>query len=111
MADIGQHLDTMPLNCVLFVLSAANPRIDRTLKRLIEIVIHKVHKRDYGKLGLVINHYKHDSGARGERAEFSGKSEQESKQAIRDDIAASLTGEGTIQSCKIPDQLIMSNIC
>ena len=92
MADVGSYMDDIPINCVLFVLQARNPRIDHTLKRLMEIVIHKVHRSDYNKLGVVINHYSHTVASKGERAELTNQTEQQSQQAVRDEIAKSLHG-------------------
>ena len=92
MADIGHYLDEMPVNCALFVLSSAMPRIDHTLKRLINIVIHKVDRSDYNKLGVIVNHYKHTTAAKSERSELADGRSQLQQQAVRDEIAKSLEG-------------------
>ena len=105
MADIGSYLDDMPINCVLFVLQAKNPRIDHTLKRLMEIVIHKVHRSDYNKLGVIVNHYSHSAASKAERAELNGKTEQQTQQAIRDEIAKSLHGNESVHCAHV--QLVL----
>ncbi|DBA80284.1 TPA: hypothetical protein ACH3X2_007418 [Trebouxia sp. C0005] len=93
MADIGSYLEKHPVNCVWFVLTATNPRIDQTMKRLINIIIQKVNRMDYGKLGFVVNHYRHTEAAKAERAEFSdGLSERQSQNNLRAEIEKSLKG-------------------
>ncbi|DBA80286.1 TPA: hypothetical protein ACH3X2_007419 [Trebouxia sp. C0005] len=91
MAKIGRYLDQEPVNCVLFVLSDGNPRIDHVMKRLINIVIQKVDKQDYDKLGFIVNRYKNDDAAKSERQELAdGQSEADIKNRKRGEIKASL---------------------
>lgn len=98
MAKIGRYLDQEPVNCVLFVLSDGNPRIDHVMKRLINIVIQKVDKQDYDKLGFIVNRYKNDDAAKSERQELAdGQSEADIKNRKRGEIKASLQGTASAE--------------
>jgi len=93
IADIGMQFDTMPLNCVLILFSYAKPRFDANLATLINNILEKVPRRDYDKVGFVINHYNHDDDNRFDRYMKSGaKTEQEIQQALTRDLVQRLTG-------------------
>ena len=92
MASIGKYLNIEPVNAVLFVLDY-NPRIDYTLKRLISIVITKVHLSDYNKLAIVINRYEHNDVARRKRQiQSNGQDEAQSQEITRQVVVKALEG-------------------
>lgn len=59
MATAGRYLDDNPVNAVVIVMDASNPRCDAVLSRLIHIIVGKVHRRDYDKIMVVVNKYSH----------------------------------------------------
>lgn len=60
MAAAGRYLDDNPVNAIVIVLGAINPRVDFTLARLIQIIVGKLHARDYNKILVAVNAYGHD---------------------------------------------------
>lgn len=57
MATAGRYLDDNPVNAVVIVMDASNPRCDAVLSRLIHIIVGKVHRKDYDKIMVVVNKY------------------------------------------------------
>lgn len=88
-----------PLCCVPFVVSYYNPRIDYTLKKLVDLVVHKLDRSADDNIGFVVNHYSHTKQAEAERAALNGgKTEQECQQTFRSLIAKLVKGETAIGS-------------
>lgn len=92
MAAIGNYLNSVPVNAIAFVLSA-NPRIDYTLKRLINIIVTKVHPSDFDKLCIVLNQWSHSDYWREERERVSGLAEDENQERRKSLILDALEGD------------------
>ena len=59
MAAVGRYLDDYPVNAIVIVLSAICPQVDFTLASLIQIIVGKLHLRDYNKILVAVNGYGH----------------------------------------------------
>ena len=75
MAIVGKYTNNEPINCILFILDL-NFRVNVTLRRLINIIVTKVHPADHDKLAVVINQYSHTAGAARRRSTISGGLEE-----------------------------------
>lgn len=92
MAEIGRYLNTEPINCILFVIEQ-NPRINVTLKRLINIIVTKLHSSDHDKVALVVNQWSHSAAAKEVRSDAKGGEDEKSiKDARRDMIVQAFAG-------------------
>ena len=108
MAIVGKYINSQPVNCVLFVLDM-NYRVNVTLRRLINIIVTKVHPVDHDKLAIVINWYSHTPEAAKVRKRLSGGlPENESKQQRIDLLITALSG---MPSFLLPAACSRSYIC
>ncbi len=59
LAAVGRYLDDNPVNAVVIVLDAATPQVSPGLVRLIQVIVGKVHPKDYDKVLVAIKRYSH----------------------------------------------------
>ncbi|KAL0053937.1 hypothetical protein WJX82_001413 [Trebouxia sp. C0006] len=91
MAAAGRYLDENPVNAIVIVLSAINPRVDFTLARLIQIIVGKLHHRDYNKILVAVNAYSHAPYAVNKRVTNSDKgwTEEQHQDFVRNEVLSS----------------------
>lgn len=105
MAAAGQYLDEKPVNAVVIVLTATQPRVDPILARLIQIVVGKVHPKDYDKILVAVNRYSHSQYNRDHRAgnhdaEWQ-RTEEENQAWIKKEVVKSFASESCLSSWQL----------
>ena len=96
MAVVGKYLNQEPINCILFVLDL-NYRVNITMRRLINIIVTKIHPADHDKLAVVINKYEHTPEAAKRRSRLlGGLDEVACRQQRIDMLIKAFSGETVI---------------
>lgn len=105
MAAVGKYLASEPVNCVLFCFDT-NYRINITMRRLINIIVTKVHPADHDKLALVINRYGHTPADKVKLQKFHGLDEKAHQEQRKDAIVTALKDYANKDNLKLSDREI-----